>query len=153
MRDQPWLQDHPLLQREGFERLCAPLKFFGDGLTVLGLAKAWGKSVECLVLSSLLSSGRPLETNALLAMVFKGRRTPRTMKKVWTVLKWSLQSLYHGHHPHTDWTGTAWPGGSLQAELAGKALAGGHFACVLARAPVASHMKDRETTRYDIWHT
>ena len=137
MRTQPWIVEHPVSQRLGFGKFCAPIKLFGDGLQVLGLAKAWGKGVECLVLSSLLSSGRLVETNALLTMVFKGRRTKRTMKKIWKVLTWSFRSLYDGHHPPTDWQDQPWPRHSLQAKLAGKPLAEGYFACILARAPVA----------------
>ena len=33
-----------------------PLKFFGDGVAAIGISKAWGKSVDAFLVSSLLST-------------------------------------------------------------------------------------------------
>ena len=133
MKHQPWLQAHPATSKPNFEHYTLPLKFFGDGVACLGLAKSWGRSVDSLSVSPMLSQGTSFETNLLLTVVFKTRRVEATMKKVWKILAWSFAALQLGEHPRCDWTRAEWPSGCKEAALAGQALADGYNATIFAR--------------------
>ena len=101
-----------------------PLKFFGDGVAVLGINKSWGKSVQSYLLTPLVTNASGKARHILLNILWKDRLAPEAFKKWWKILAWSLEALLAGVWPHTDANGAVFPDGSESALKAGTPLAG-----------------------------
>ena len=57
MQHHPQLAGHPLLQRDEYEKLAAPLGIHGDGVPVIGIGKGWTRMMTMFSWSSLLAKG------------------------------------------------------------------------------------------------
>ena len=100
-----------------------PLKFFSDGVAVLGLAKSWSKTMHAFLLSPLLSGMSGKSQQVLLSVLWKARLAPGAYKKFWQMMAWSLDALDRGVWPHEDMFGRAFAPGSEAAQKAGTPLA------------------------------
>eukprot|EP00971_Amphidinium_carterae_P327877 6459463-Amphidinium_carterae.1 len=129
MAKKTWLQNHPL-SKQNLEKVV-PIKFFGDGIAVLGISKSWGRSAEAITLQPVLTESHARLSSVLLALVFKGKRTEHTMDTLYELLVWSLRALYEGVHPEKDWKGRDFPKGSFMHANKGKPLANGYSACIV----------------------
>ena len=132
-----WLASHPIQAREGYQSKAIPLRIFGDAVAVLGLAKSWGRSLECITLGSYLNSGSTQLSHLIFTLVWKGKRHEGTMKRVFRILKWSLQALYDGVYPSQNWDGSMWAQDSWESSMAGQPLAAGYYGVVIVKIPVA----------------
>ena len=138
MQSTSWLSKHPVKDKPGFNSKAVPIRIFGDGVAVLGLSNAWGRSVECIMVGSYLNESNSKLANVICTLVWKKKRVPRTMEKVWSILRWSLESLYSRKHPSRNWQGHPWPAGSWEASMAGLDLADGYYGVVAVSTPVVA---------------
>ena len=90
-----------------------PVKLFGDGVAVLGLAKSWSKTVHAFLMCPLLSGLSGKDTQILITILWKARLSPAAYRKFWSLLSWSLDSLHKGVWPEVDMFGRAFPAGSI----------------------------------------
>ena len=137
MSDKKWMCDHPVLGRPDYKSSAVPLRIFGDAVAVLGLAKSWGRSVECVTFSSYLNFGDTKLAHMIFTLLWKSKKTNLTMKKVWKILRWSLEALFKGRHPEKSYTGAEWPQGSWENSVANQPLASGYCGVVVACLPAA----------------
>ena len=117
--------------RTNHRRLCVPVGFHGDGVTVLGVGKSWSKTCEAFSWSSMLSKGSTKFVNFLIYIIFNQCRCigadKDSMKIFWKYLKWSFEAMWAGTWPSRDADGHP-----LDDPRAGQPLAGGHFAILWA---------------------
>ena len=134
MENKEWVARHPIAMVANFKRLSVPLRLFGDGVACMGIAKAWGRSIEAITISSYLNSDNSKLAQAPITLIWKGKRVEgRTMARAWQVISWSLQACFEGKHPLKDHNGNDWPRGSEEETSAGKDLAGGYRGVLVAR--------------------
>ena len=100
-----------------------PLKFFGDGVAVLGLAKSWSKTMHAFLMSPLLSGVSGKDGQLLLTVLWKAKLAPGAYMRFWNLIAWSLETLDRGVWPHEDMFGRAFPPGSEASAKAGTPLA------------------------------
>ena len=124
---------HPLLPRptgvrKDWMKRAIPISLHGDAVPVVRVGKPASESLECLSIQSLLASGRTLEVKLLLYSMFEHSKvkdvagTTDSMDTVWRVLVWSLQSLFEGKHPSTNWQGEPHQEYSSEQLLSGQPL-------------------------------
>ena len=135
--DLKWVIDHPLSQRVDFRSKTVPLRLFGDGIAVLGVGKSWGRSVDAFTVQPLLSEMTAKYSTILLSLVWKGRRHPNLMPRLWEILVWSFQALAKGKWPSHDWRGREYEETSEDGIRANSFLAGGYSAVVVVRSLVS----------------
>ena len=70
MDGSPFLHNHPMVARRGWEDTVVPLSIHGDGVTVTGVGRSWNKSVDVLSWASLLASGATLSIFHLIFIIF-----------------------------------------------------------------------------------
>ena len=114
-----------------FASKTIPLRAFGDGVAVLGVAKSWGRSVDAYTLQPLLSLLPAKFGTVLMALVWKGKRHANLLPRLWKILVWSLKALFSGRWPSTDWQDQAFPDDSEDAKMANRFLAGGYSAAIV----------------------
>ena len=141
MSTKSWMHDHPVKKLKDFHSLAVPLRVFGDAVAVLGLAKSWGRSIDALTLSSYLNSGDTKWAQIIMALHWKAKRHHTTVQKLWTILQWSLEALFHGKYPSRNFDGKPFAPGSWQGLKANQPLAGGHVGVVVAYFLVASNTR------------
>ena len=107
-------------------KVTIPVKLFGDGVAVLGLAKSWSKSLHAFLLTPLLSGSSGKDMHILLTVLWKSKLAPQSFNKFWRLMAWSLDALNRGVWPHEDMFGRQFAPGSVAHSKAGKPLAG-HF--------------------------
>ena len=104
---------------------CIPLGLHGDGVTVTGVGRSWGKQADAYTWSSLLTTGEAKTTNFLIWACYTQNISTAegkdTMDEFWTTLVWSLQALEKGEWPTHDKNGAPIDGPR-------GALAGGYYA-------------------------
>ena len=132
------MENHPIKQKRHYHAYGVPLRIFGDGVAVLGLAKSWGRFVECLTLSSYLNQGDSRLATIIMTLLWKAKGLASTMAKTWKILRWSLEALFTGTYPDRNYDGSVWPEGSWHGEMANKPLASGFFGVVVAALLVAT---------------
>ena len=131
------MANHPIKDKPDFKTSAVPLRIFGDAVAVLGLAKSWGQSTDCISISSYLNFGPSKYSHMIFTLIFKSKKVSTTMKKVWRILRWSLDALFQGKHPPRNVDGSEWPDGSWQRSVANQPLAGGYCGVVVVNCPVA----------------
>ena len=63
-------QGHPLHLRPDHRTKCIPLSLHGDGVTAIGLAKSWGKTVDAMSWASVLSKGSTISTQFMIYIIY-----------------------------------------------------------------------------------
>ena len=124
-RDKQWLQEHPVVGKHQWQSRAIPIRIFGDGVAVLGLAKSWGRSIDIIAVAPILVKAKSQTSHIISSMVWKKGRNAETKQMMWSILAWSLRHLFEGVHPDRDWLGNAFPAGSIMESLAGRPLAAG----------------------------
>ena len=88
--------------------------------------------MDVLSWTSMLSRDATILTNFLIIgmpkVAEKKSGVGATWDVIWRVLLWSLDALFKGVWPSTDWRGKPFPADSLWASLSGQQLAGGYGA-------------------------
>ena len=107
LRDSPILKDHPLQEKDW--ATCIPLGLHGDG-------GAFSKQDSLFVLSwNSLCAGAASEGFArrfIFTIVRKRVMTTETMDALWKIFSWSMNNLFTGITPSTDWEGRPREGGA-----------------------------------------
>ena len=105
---------------------CIPLGLHGDGVTVTGVGRSWGKQADVYSWTSLLTQGAAKATNFLIWACYTQNISlidgKETMDEFWDTLVWSLKALERGQWPSHDKNGTKIAGGRTGP------LAGGYYA-------------------------
>ena len=91
------------------------------------------KSLMCWSATALLGEGSAKEIKSLFSCYWSYMRAKTAAQSpeddsegaLWQVGKWDLTALFLGIHPSTDWLERPWPANSVEAQLAGKPIAGG----------------------------
>lgn len=131
MQGNPAYATHPVRDRAGHQSKAVPLSLHGDGVPVVGVGKAWSKSMDVYSWASMLSTGRTAENmfliyllNPKLCVTLPGKNMQEHFFKL---LKWSLYWLFLGVWPRRDHNEAPYPAGSPEAARAGAPLANGYF--------------------------
>ena len=105
---------------------CIPLGLHGDGVTVTGVGRSWGKQADAYSWTSLLASGPAKSVNFLVWACYQQcisvADDKATMDQFWDLLTWSFGCLERGQWPSRDMHGAEISGGPRGP------LAGGYFA-------------------------
>ncbi len=134
MKNHPMYVDpaHPLHVRSDHTSRCIPLGLHGDGVSVIGINKSWGKSVDALSWCSLLSKGSTLTTNFLIYLMWWQFVIDAANMNIWNAftnkLAWSFYWLFVGKWPTRDENGNQYDPESVLGQKGGTPLAGGFYA-------------------------
>eukprot|EP00969_Alexandrium_andersonii_P345620 15276717-Alexandrium_andersonii.AAC.1 len=61
MRGHPQLENHPMLDIDGYDTKVIPLSLHGDGVPIVGVGKKWHKSLTFYTWASMVWSGSTKE--------------------------------------------------------------------------------------------
>lgn len=140
MADHPSMVNHPVKMKKDFAKYAVPISVHGDGVAVSGMGKSWSRSVDVYSWASMLATGETIVSNYLIYCMYPKLMTTEAVDKFWKIVQWSLYWLFIGRWPRKDVNGNDWPAGSIDAERAGKHLAGGYFATVFCIRADLEHM-------------
>ena len=98
--------------RPGWRRSAIPILLHGDAVPVVNVGRTGTKSLDCISWRSLLASGHTMAIKLWIFGIVEQCKVKlpgaHTMTKVWRIIAWSLEALFNGKHPTTDWNGKEW---------------------------------------------
>ncbi|CAE7776529.1 unnamed protein product, partial [Symbiodinium necroappetens] len=125
----PAWEGHPVQTRD--LKGAIPIAVHGDEVPIAGIGKQWSKKLLNVSWSSLLGESSTKSTQywcfGLIEKTGIKEGPKATMQQLWKIFAWSLTALWLGYWPTRDHEGRRFPAGSIQAERAGQALAGGFY--------------------------
>ena len=68
-----------------------PVKFFGDGVAVLGISKTWGKTAHAFLVTPMVTAAMGRSSQVLLSILWKNKLAPGAYRKFMQCLSWSFQ--------------------------------------------------------------
>lgn len=133
--DHPNLEDHPLLEREGYKSRCVPIGMHGDEVPVTGKGKVWQGKIMTFEWVSLVGHGTTTEAvlwiwGVFLKAMLQG--AGGTLERFMKILKWSFYWLWLGKWPTHDYEGKKYPLSSEEGKKANTWLADGYYAVLWA---------------------
>ncbi|CAK8992493.1 Uncharacterized protein SCF082_LOCUS3127 [Durusdinium trenchii] len=144
MSKHPACENHQLLLEPGYARKTIPVHIHGDCVPCTGIGKVWSKGLLALHWTSALSNGSSKTNCFSLFTVFEklvAHGENGTVDRLFDLLSWSFNAMFHGVWPATDFQGKEYLPGSAAHKRAGPPLAGGSRCCV------AGTLGDLEYTR------
>ena len=140
----PAFERHPLRMRADGLTRCVPISIHGDGVTISGIGKSWGKNVDVYSFTSCLSFGTTVDTNFLIFFLYPKLVIEAPGLNLFTALSkklaWSLYWLFVGTWPLRDEDGDEFVEGTLDWQRRGRPLAGGFYATVWLIKADLEHM-------------
>ena len=114
-----------IVTRPDHKTRCIPLGLHGDGVTVTGVGRSWGKQADVYSWTSLLAAGPSKMVIFLIWACYQQNLSvaddKNTMDEFWAMLVWSLKALERGMWPTHDHNGVEISGGPAGS------LAGGYY--------------------------
>ena len=107
----PQMQNHPLLEREGYNQWTIPIAIHGDGVPIVGIGKGWSRVMTLFSWYSLLGQGA---TSDLLIWVWgvydklltgSLREEHGSLFQFFKILRWSFMALWEGKWPSANHEG------------------------------------------------
>ena len=140
----PQFAEHPVFERQNYQRRCIPISIHGDEVPVVGRGKCWCKRSIVFSWYSVLAHAKPTLNSlfwiwACVPHLFK-EGVGGTIQVFWEVLSWSLAILFAGTWPAKDHRGIYYAPGTPEYAKAGQPLAGGFFACLVSLAGDQDYM-------------
>ena len=136
----PMMLGHPWHGRLDGRTKCLPLAVHGDEVPVMGVGKIWSRSSLVFSWFSILAQGSGSNSEEVMFYIWAifekfiakmEGASLGTMESFWAVMKWSFTCVWDGTWPVQDWRGCKYLPGTLDANRAGKPLAGGYFGALL----------------------
>ena len=139
-RDDPRLQDHPMIDRADWQKFAIPLAVHGDGVPCIKVGKAGTRSLDCFSCCGLAATGPTLAVKLVLYCMFlhsvvkEGEdlaieMDATTMEQIGNKLLWSFHYLWLGVWPRCSWDDDVPLPQSMQ-QVAGRPLADGLYGVV-----------------------
>ena len=131
VEEMPAYKTHSVRSQEGHRAKVVPLALHGDGVPVIGVAKAGSQSANIWSVTSLLTYGPTNFFYHMIYMMWKDSAETETHERVWLALGWSFYWLQRGVWPRCDMDRRPYHPDSPEGRKAGTPLAGGYGACLL----------------------
>lgn len=126
-----------MMRQPNWKSRFIPIFLHGDGTPITGIGKTWSKSSQIWNWGSLLARGSTVEVVFWIWSCYKVYLTDPARKRFWKIFVWSLRAMQRGLWPSSNWDGSDWAPGSVDAVRAGKPLVGDDrrtcFCCQLYR--------------------
>eukprot|EP00971_Amphidinium_carterae_P220987 4387503-Amphidinium_carterae.1 len=84
MRETQWFSNSALADCGNLDK-SVRLRVFGDGVQVVGLGKAWGKTVNVITIRSFTNKGPTKQSTSLWASWWKKKEVPEGLELLWEI--------------------------------------------------------------------
>ena len=136
-RQDPRLENHPILELDNWKRKVVPLSLHGDGVACVRRGRAGSKTFDALSYTGTLAYGATSKTKLFITGWLHdcvAQRCPGnnydSEEELWGMIIWSFKALDSGKWPTADWNGAEFPPDSLDAVRANTDLANGMRAVI-----------------------